>query len=295
MKNLFVWAAAALAVTALPAVAPAQERDPQVIADSLQYQSGTIPLGDNLATLTLPSALHFLDAAGTRTLLVDLWGNPPGVANDRMGVIVPADISPLDAASWALIITYEDSGHVTDDDAASINYDDLLKDMQESIREDSKERVKQGFESYELLGWAAPPRYDSQAKKLHWAQELKFAESSGNTLNYEFRVLGRSGVLDLNLIAGMEQLPAITPQIDTILGTVAFNPGNRYDEYQEGIDKVAEYGIAGLIAGGVLAKAGFFKLLIAALAAGWKFIAAGVAIVGGAVIRFFRRRQAGEG
>jgi uncharacterized membrane-anchored protein len=294
MKNLFVWAAAALAVAALPAVAPAQEQDPQAIADSLQYQSGTIPLGDNLATLTLPPALHFLDAAGTRTLLVDLWGNPPKLADGRMGAILPAGISPLSNERWALIITYEDSGHVTDDDAASINYDDLLKEMQESIKTESEARAKEGFESYELLGWAAPPRYDSQAKKLHWAQELRFAESPDNTLNYEIRVLGRSGVLDLNIVSSMDQLPAITPQIDTILGTVAFNPGNRYDEYQEGIDKVAEYGIAGLIAGGVLAKAGFFKLLIAALAAGWKFIAAGVAIVGGAVIRFFRRKPAGE-
>jgi uncharacterized membrane-anchored protein len=290
MRKLFVGAAAALAVAGAPAIASAQEQDPQAIADSLQYQSGKIPLGDNLATLTLTPAYRFLDAANTRTLLVDLWGNPPNVADDRMGAILPAGISPLAAESWALIITYEDSGHVTDDDAAGIDYDELLKEMQESIREESKERVEQGFDGYEMIGWAAPPRYDSAAKKLHWAQELKFDNTSINTLNYEIRVLGRSGVLDLNIIAGMDQLPTVNQQVGALLDTVAFNPGNRYDEYQEGIDKVAEYGIAGLIAGGVLAKAGFFKLLLGF----WKFILIGLAVAGGAVFRFFRRKPAGE-
>jgi uncharacterized membrane-anchored protein len=287
MKKLFL-GAAALIVAALPAVAPAQEQDPQAIADSLQYQSGTIPLGDNLAILELTPDFRFLDAANTRRLLVDLWGNPPSVANDRMGAILPSNISPLANESWALIITYEDSGHVTDDDAAGIDYDDLLKQMQEGIREENKERAKQGYETYELLGWAAPPRYESQAKKLYWAQELKFATSPGNTLNYEIRVLGRSGVLDLNIISGMDQLPAIAPQVDTILGMVAFKPGNRYDEYQEGVDRVAEYGIAGLIAGGVLAKAGFFKVLLAF----GKWILIGLAAIGAAIFNFFRRKSA---
>lgn len=292
MKKLLALGLLALALTAAPAGA---QQDPQAIVDSLNYKSGEIPLGDNLARLTLTPAFRFLDAADTRKLLVDLWGNPPQVADGRMGAIVPAGVSPLTNASWALLISYEESGHVTDDDAAGIDYDDLLKEMQESIREESKERVKQGYDPYELVAWAAPPHYDSQAKKLYWAQQLKFGDAPADSLNYEVRVLGRTGVLDLNIIASMDQLPMLNQRISEILGTVAFNPGNRYEEFDASSDHVAEYGIAGLIAGGVLAKAGFFKVLLVALAAGWKFVLAGLVIVGAVITKFLRRGTKAEG
>src|SRR2546421_9236086 len=42
----------------------------------------------------------------------------------------------------------------------------------------------------------------------------------------------------------------------------SFNEGNRYAEFNPGMDQAAAYGIAGLIAGGLLTKAGFFKGLL---------------------------------
>src|SRR5205809_4201227 len=50
-----------------------------------------------------------------------------------------------------------------------------------------------------------------------------------------------------------------------VMGFVEFNEGHRYADFVPGTDKVAEYGIAALIAGGVAAKAGLFKVLLAAL------------------------------
>ncbi|MGH9940273.1 MAG: DUF2167 domain-containing protein, partial [Blastocatellia bacterium] len=44
---------------------------------------------------------------------------------------------------------------------------------------------------------------------------------------------------------------------------VEFNEGHRYGDYVAGVDKVAAYGIGGLIAGKLAAKAGLFKLLLA--------------------------------
>jgi uncharacterized membrane-anchored protein len=282
-----------LAVVAmLPALAPANaQQDPQAVLDSLNYRQGEIVLGDNLANLTLTPAFRYIDGADTKKLLVDVWGNPPGAASGTLGAMLPTGISPLAPEAWAMIITYEDSGHVPDDDAAGIDYDELLREMQQSIRDGSEERVKQGYEKLELVGWAQPPRYDSQAKKLYWARQLKFGDSPDDTLNYEIRALGRAGVLDLNIVAGMSALPEISGRIDEILGVVAFNPGSRYEDFQQGTDKVAEYGIAGLIAGGILAKAGFFKFLLGA----GKFIILGILAVGGAVVgKFLRRKPTGE-
>jgi uncharacterized membrane-anchored protein len=41
-----------------------------------------------------------------------------------------------------------------------------------------------------------------------------------------------------------------------ILGSTNFNQGQRYADFNEDTDKLAEYGIGGLIVGGVLAKTG---------------------------------------
>jgi uncharacterized membrane-anchored protein len=48
---------------------------------------------------------------------------------------------------------------------------------------------------------------------------------------------------------------------------VNFQEGHRYADFNPSTDKVATYGIAALVAGGVLAKGGFFKVLIAGILA----------------------------
>jgi uncharacterized membrane-anchored protein len=56
-----------------------------------------------------------------------------------------------------------------------------------------------------------------------------------------------------------------------------FTAGNRYADFNGSTDKVAEYGIAALVAGGVAAKLGFFGKLLALLLAFKKLIVLGVA------------------
>lgn len=93
----------------------------------------------------------------------------------------------------------------------------------------------------------------------------------------------------LNAVAPIEQLAEVEVRMPEIMSMVNFTAGNRYSDYQEGNDKVAEYGLAVLILGGVAAKAGLLKGLLAVLAASWKVIAIGVIAIGGFFTRFFRR------
>ena len=46
-----------------------------------------------------------------------------------------------------------------------------------------------------------------------------------------------------------------------------FTPGNRYTDFDSKTDKVAEYGLAALVAGGVASKLGLFGKLVALLLA----------------------------
>jgi uncharacterized membrane-anchored protein len=174
----------------------AQYISPEEFVASLEVRTGRVVLGNDLATLDLPDLLVFLDGENTQRLLVDGWGNPPDDVLP-LGMILPAGISPLADESWGVTVEYEDSGYVSDEDAADIDYGDMLKDMQADMHEANIWREENGYEPVQLVGWAAEPRYDAEGKKLHWAKELKFGDSETNTLNYNIRVLGRKGVLVL--------------------------------------------------------------------------------------------------
>jgi uncharacterized membrane-anchored protein len=256
----------------------------------LRYQTGTINLRDGLATVNLTNGFEFLPSADARVVVEDIWGNPPGSL--PLGMIVPEGRHIVGSNSWAIIITYKDDGYVKDSDADKIDYNKMLKDMQAATRDASKERVKEGFPSIEFVGWAEPPSYDKQTHKLYWARDLRFGNQKDDTLNYNIRVLGRRGVLVLNAVADMNDLPEIRSQAPTIVKMVEFNPGERYADFNHNTDKVAEYGLAALVAGGVLAKLGGFKLILAGLLAAKKFIVVGFIAVVGYLKRLFRPKTA---
>jgi len=229
---------------------------------TLKWQTGAISLKDGLAKINLTDDFRFLGKDDSNKVLHGMWGNP--VDPSILGMIFPKDKGPLDLGGWAVTINYEDGGYVKDDDAEKINYDDLLKKMQQQATDVNPERAKEGYPSVNLVGWAAPPRYDKATHKLYWAKDLRFGDSPEDTLNYDIRILGRHGVLILGAISSMNVFPEIDKKVPAILSMVDFQPGNSYADFDPKIDKVAEYGLATLIAGGALAgaaKLGLFGLL----------------------------------
>jgi uncharacterized membrane-anchored protein len=246
----------------------------------LGYETGTVHLSGGMATITLPEEFRFLGAEGAKRLLVEGWGNPARAAQGVLGMMVPADVSPLDEGGWGIVITYDDDGFVNDDDAAKMDFDKLLAEMQEGANEVNEEREKEGQPAVDLVGWAEPPHYDAEAHKLYWAKELAFGDSPTHTLNYNIRILGRRGVLVLNAVSGIDQLEDIRSQTQNVLAAVSFNEGHRYSDYLPGTDKAATYGVAGLIAGATAAKAGFFKAI-------WIGVLAFKKVLAGAAVAFF--------
>lgn len=272
--------------------APENTFDPVAFDASLRYQHGKIALPNGKAELNLGDRFRYLSPEDTDRLLVEGWGNPKGGAS--LGMILPADISPMAADGWGVIVEYEDSGHVKDGDASDINYDELLVDMQQGTRDSSAERVKAGYGAIELVGWASKPYYDQAGHRLHWAKELKFEGGDDNTLNYNIRVLGREGVLILNAIANMNQFGAIKPELEQMVKVAEFTPGNRYSDFNEVTDRVSEYGLAALVAGGVAAKAGWFAPVLLFLKKFAVFILLGIGWVGKKLWSLRRGKEAGE-
>jgi len=231
----------------------------------LKYQHGEVALPNGIATLRIPDNFRYLGPEDAQRILEQAWGNPQG--GGTLGMLFPADVSPLDAEGWGVVITYDEDGHVSDQDADSIDYDKLMKDMQESTAEANAERATLGQDPLELVGWAARPYYDKAARKMHWAKELRVPNAPEHTLNYNIRILGRHGVLVLNAVSGMSQLSAIQSRMQEVLAFTEFNPGYGYSDFDPSIDKTATYGLAALVAGGVAAKAGLFAKLFALIIA----------------------------
>jgi len=234
---------------------------------SLTYQTGKITLPGGKATLNVPEDYYYLSPQDTKRVLEEAWGNPEG--EPMLGMLFPQEYRVLDSASWGVTIEYAEDGYVSDEDAEDIDYDDLLKEMKSDTAEESEWRLEQGYSSIELVGWAEQPYYDANTHKLYWAKELIFGGNEAHTLNYNVRALGRQGYLVMNFIANMGQLEEVNAARDEVLAMVSFNDGHKYSEFDPDIDKVAAYGIGGLIAGKVLAKTGFLALALVFLKKFW--------------------------
>jgi len=217
----------------------------QAYADSLEgtfvYQTGEVSIKDGLATLLVPGGYKYLDGPSSDLVLADLWGNPPAEPGyGSLGMLFPENSSPNDTSStYAINISYSEEGYIDDSDAKDLDYDDLLESMQEDMVTANEYRQEIGYETVELLGWASSPYYDAENKKLHWAKELRFGDAEENTLNYNIRILGRKGYLELNVIGGMDVLATVQNDISGILPSIGFNEGNRYEDFNPSIDKVA--------------------------------------------------------
>ena len=272
---------------AAPTPEQRQQKAEQLLA-SLKPQHGTVKLPNDIATLQLSDDFYYLSPSDADHLITEGWGNPPGFKT--LGMILPQKINPLGRNGWGVVVTYNDDGHVSDADAAKIDYTELLQKMQASQDAANEQRQKDGYPPLHLLGWAEPPYYDAATHKMYWAKELKSDNHQASSLNYSIRVLGRKGVLELNAVAGMSDLATIKQEMPKVLAFTNFNDGNKYGDFNASTDKVAAYGLAALVAGGIAAKAGLFAKLGLLLLAAKKFIIIGLV----AVVGFFRKLFGGK-
>ena len=292
MKPSVIAAALACALLAMPAMAQddaAGAAKRQQFIQSLHFQTGEIALSQADAHLHLQPGFRYLDQTDARKVLEDLWGNPPD--EDVLGMLVP-DSAGLDSEhSWAVVVTYSnEDGHVADEDAAKVDYTAVLKDMQASIHDGNDERKKAGYGTLELIGWAEPPHYDAATKRIHWAKELAFSDAEGHTLNYDIRVLGREGYLSLEAVSDMADTPLVKTGMTQVLPMAEFDSGHRYADFNPKTDKLAAYGLAALVAGGVAAKTGLLAKIGLMLLAAKKLVIAGAVAVAALFKKIFGKK-----
>ena len=248
---------------------PETQEEPSVV-EKVAWQIGPVTgqLGD-LAEVNVPEGYVFANGDDTR-MLMEAMENP--ISGRELGFVAPDDLA------WYLVFEYDETGHISDADNAELDADALLKSLQEANEAGNVERKKRGWTLFQINGWEQPPRYNPTTQNLEWA--IKGESEGESVINWNTRLLGREGVMEVTLVAGPDILKTVQPESETLINGFAYKEGNRYAEYTKG-DKVAEYGLAALIAGGataVAAKTGLLKYL-------WKILV----VAGVAVIAFFKR------
>lgn len=252
---------------------PAQDQEGKTEGPKINWITGptTADLGD-IGEVKIPKDFLFANGDDTRTLMKSM-GNP--VNNTELGTIIPRD------GKWFIVFEFSDTGYVRDDERDSLDANAILESIREGSKTTNEWRRKNGFPELKLLGWEKKPHYDVKTNNLEWAPV--FESQNGKVVNYNIRILGRRGVMEVTLVLGPEILETNLPHVRKILKNYAFKAGHRYAEYREG-DKIAKYGLAALITGGaaaVAAKSGLLSKL-------WKFILAGILAVGAFFKKIFR-------
>jgi uncharacterized membrane-anchored protein len=240
----------------------------------------SLDLPDGFVFIPMPAAAHLLHAMGNAP--------DPGL----VGLVFPANRD-----NWMIVVQFEKAGFIRDGDARDWDVDQLLRNVREGTQHDNPERANQGFAPLAVAGWAEKPRYDASNHRLVWAIEAHETGPKGNpdtVVNYNTFALGREGFFKLNLVTGLADLPLQKPFADRLLDALHFETGKRYEDFNERSDRVAQFGLAGLIAGVASKKLGFWALVGLFLSRTyWRIVLSlfVVAIAGFVVWRLKRRKR----
>jgi len=246
---------------------------------------------ESYAQIDVPAGYMFIDGKGTRALLKSK-GEPS--SGHEVGLIISTN------EGFYVFFEFADIGYVKDDEKDKLDPDKLLAAIKRGNDEANKERERAGNPPLEIVGWDVPPKYDSATHNLEWA--IRATSAGRPVLNYNTRLLGRKGVMEVILVVNPEKLPATLPQFRNLLAGYTFNNGQTYAEYRQG-DKVAKYGLAALVLTGAAvgaAKLGLLGPLLIFIKKAWKLIVFAFAAVAASLKRFFakvfgRKSESGMG
>lgn len=294
MRRIAAWLAVLAAILfAVPALAEGTAAQQSEMASAVAEVTAAVQAGPKKipvagqAQLDLPAGYGFVPA-GPAGKLLKAMGNRPG--DDLAGLILPA----ADEENWFMVVRYVASGYIKDDDARDWKADELIQNMREGTEQNNAERRQRGLPEIEVVGWVEAPRYEPASHRLVWSVSSRAKGASAaadNGINYNTLALGREGYVSMNLVTGLKEVEAQKPIAHTLLAALAFDEGKRYADFNAGTDKVAEYGLAALVAGVAAKKLGFFALAAAFLAKFVKVIGIGAIAGGAGLFKLFRRNK----
>lgn len=256
--------------------------------DTIAGQTGVVEFTSCHARIMVPTDLVYLDRPQAMKLLTEYWDNSESNLENMLGVLVPSENRCFYQVSTAYVISYNDCGYIKDDDAEKVDYDELLEQLQEDEKEENESLPVE--QRSVTKGWTVTPHYDRSNHALVWAKTLSFAY--GDVVNYDMRVLGKDGLVSVNAVADLEAVDEVVSKESAMIGSVRFDEGYAYADFDPIRDRVSDWTIGGLVAGSILAKSGFFAKLGVLLLKFWKIIAVGVVAIAAGIKKIFGSKKA---
>ncbi len=218
-----------------------------------------------IAQVAVPAGFVFIDGKTLREYLKAV-GEP--VSDNLLGSLDPTN------GDWSVMFSFHDIGYVKDDDKDKLDANKLLQQFKDGTEVANKIRERSKIPPIHVVGWEQPPRYNDITHNLEWA--IRGTCEGREILNYDTRLLGRKGVMQVKLIVEPDRFASTLPAFTNLIAGYKFQSGNNYAEYRPG-DKVAKYGLAALVAGGAAvgaAKLGLFAWLLPFLKKAWWLVVA---------------------
>ncbi len=256
---------------------PKTEAERNAVLDTIQWhEGGVFHLERSKATIRVPNRFAVALDSDVRNFYE--------VVN---GVSAPKNLEAMivDTKTKSLVLYAPvHEGYVKLDDWSDVDPDRMIAEIRENTENANVQRRANGVPPIHVVGWIEKPNLDRSASVVRWAVEA--TGEDGPIVNASALVLGRHGYEKLVWVGPKSEEPSLL--LDAARSALSFDTGTEYKDYQAG-DRVAEYGIAALVATAVGAKSaakfGLFALIAAFAKKGWLIIL----MLFGAVASFFKR------
>jgi uncharacterized membrane-anchored protein len=280
---LFVVAALVLAVPlAASAEIPSTPEARKAVLQGLHWQGeGNYKLTASKSSLSLPANYRIVQGADAVAFFEAI--NGVGAPDNLEAIVVDPE--------GRSIVAFQSvrDGYVKFDDWSDVDAGELLDSMKEGTEEDNKERAKHNVSALTILDWRQKPTLDPGTKVVSWAINLR--DGDEDTVNASVLMFSRYGYEQLIWAGDAKDDPNVF--LNRMRAIYDFDAGARYGDFQPN-DKVAEYGIATLVAGlvgaKVAAKFGLLALALVFLKKAWIVVLVAVSGIGAFFKRLFGRR-----
>ena len=175
----------------------------------------------------------------------------------------------------------------------------LLSKIQAAAATANLERRSQGGLDLQIPGWSEEPAYDPATKRLTWGERR--VSGADERRGWHARLLGRAGVLKLDVEAPEDLMPLQLPQLQALFNGLNLAEGRGLADRQA-VDKAAALDVSGLMLEGTLGRGSLnpggpaadplSPGLVAGLEAGGALLLAWAAVAGWRGLRRWRHMRA---
>ncbi len=215
----------------------AEYDDDAVYRDSIYGISGTIRIPEVHATINVPEGYVFINKEMAE-YLAEYWGYDDD--NNIFGALVPGDAQIFYNVNFALFLYNLESGYIDDTNAAYFDAEKYKKNV-----------VASDNDSFITTKWIIEPHYNINRRILELCRQVEVhSEVSDNndyTISeafiYYIYLYNRLGYICMGTYADIDQLDNAMDLRKSIINSITFEEGYRYDDFDETSDKRGDYTI----------------------------------------------------